>query len=64
MDDDDRRPVPTWVWLVAAVLLVALAVSVVGWVLKAVFALLRVVVFLALVGVAFFMLRAAFGRRR
>lgn len=63
-DDLERPTLPMWVWIVGLVLVVLGALTVVGWVLRSLFALARTGLFLALVVAAFVMLRGAFGRRR
>jgi hypothetical protein len=63
MPSEHRSSTPTWVWLVAAFLVVLMGIAVVGWVLQAIFFLGRVGIFLVLVAIAFVLLRSAFSRR-
>lgn len=64
-DDELERPrFPTWVTVVAAILIAALALSVVSWLMRAVFALARFGLFVILVLIAFVALRSVLSRRR
>jgi hypothetical protein len=64
MDEDLERPaLPMWVWVIGAILLVLAAFTVVGWIMRALFALVRLGIFVALVVGAVYLLRNAFTRR-
>jgi hypothetical protein len=64
MDEDLERPaLPMWVWVIGAILLVLAAFTVVGWIMRALFSLVRLGIFVALVVGAVYLLRNAFTRR-
>jgi hypothetical protein len=64
MDDDLERPtLPMWVWVIGAILVVLAAFTVVGWIMRALFSLVRLGIFVALVIGAVYLLRNAFTRR-
>jgi hypothetical protein len=63
-DDLQRPPLPVWLLVGAGVLVAIVAITVIGWVVSAVFAVVRLAVLVALVFGVVALVRWSFGRRQ
>jgi hypothetical protein len=62
-DDLERPTLPVWIWVAVGVVLAILVMTVVGWLVSAAFAVLRLLVLVAVVLVVLGFVRWAFWRR-
>jgi hypothetical protein len=62
-DDLERPTLPVWLWVAAGVVLGVLVMTVVGWLVSAAFALIRLAILVAVVLVVLAFVRWAFWRR-